>query len=380
MTQPSPAVPDASALQARRRDVRAFLADFRDSDGFTPQCDGWVSAWSPAFSQALAERGLLGLTIPSSYGGRGGSPVERHVVAEELLVAGAPVAYHWFADRQLAPALLRYGTEEQKTSYLPRVAAGRLSFAIGLSEPEAGSDLASVRTTATPVPGGWSVTGVKLWTSNAHRADLISVLARSEPTGSDRRHGLTQFLVDLPQEGVNIRPVLQNGGDHHFNEVHLDNVFVPDTRVLGSPGQGWQQVTSELAWERSGPERFLSTYPLLAAALGTVDAGARPATVAIIGDLFSQLWTLHHLSLSVARALAGGAVPAVEAALVKDLGTQFEVDVIEAVRVMAGNGSAASDQLRPMLDAALRSSPGFTIRGGTSEVLRGIVAKSLATT
>ena len=374
-----PVLEEDQHLAALRGEVRNFLAEFQNFERFAPKSDGWVSSWNPEFSRALADRGLLGMSIPVAYGGRGRSPIERHVVVEELLAAGAPVAYHWFADRQMAPALLRYGTEKQRNEYLPRIAAGHCSFAIGLSESDAGSDLAAVRTSAKQVDGGWVISGTKLWTSNAHRADVISVLARTASFGEANRHeGLSQFLIDLPHDDVTVRPVLQMGGEHHFNEVQLNEVFVPDTQVLGTPGQGWQQVTSELAWERSGPERFLSSFPVLAAAMDAIRSVPSETTLATLGYLFSQLWTLRKMSLAVAHALANGTTPHTAAALVKDVGTSFEGNVLEAIRSIVADAAIDQELVRPMLDDTLRKSPGFTIRGGTTEVLRGIVAKELS--
>jgi hypothetical protein len=349
------------ATGSLRREVREFLAGY----GFSARIDGWVTGWEPALSAELGRRGWVGMAIPVEFGGGGRSPFERHVVAEELVAAGAPVAFHWFADRQIAPTILRYGSAYQRDRYLPAIARGEHSFALGLSEPDAGSDLASVRTKAVRADSGWRLTGVKVWTSNAHRADSMTVLARTARTPeTPRAQALSQFIVDLPQPDVTVRPIRQLGGGQHFNEVRFDDVFVPDEQVLGAVGEGWQQVTSELAWERSGPERFLSTYPLLASAL----AAGTPDTTKI-GSLCGSLWTVHAMSLRVAAALTRGETPVVAAALVKDLGTALEGDLVDQ---LAG---AADPEL---LNSAVLSAPGFTLRGGSTEILRGIVARELA--
>src|SRR6201991_2384705 len=260
---PTELPPRAAALRA---DVRAFLAQERAGGAWTPRADVWLSGWDERFTKELARRGWLGMTIPVEYGGHGASPLDRYVVTEELLAAGAPVAAHWVADRQIGPSLLRFGTERQKRRHLPRIAAGECYFGIGMSEPDSGSDLASVRTKATRVDGGWRLSGTKVWTSGAHRAHAFFALARSSPVEDGNRHaGLSQFIVELDSPGVDIRPIRLLTGAHHFNEVVFDGVFVPDAMVLGEIGAGWRQVTSELAFERSGPERFLSTFPLLTA-------------------------------------------------------------------------------------------------------------------
>jgi acyl-CoA dehydrogenase len=365
-----------------RRDVRAFVADEVASGAWTPRVDAWLSGWDERFSKELGRRGWLGTTIPPEYGGRGKSALHRYVITEELLAAGAPVAAHWIADRQIAPSLLRYGTEQQRRRFLPGVAAGETFFALGMSEPDSGSDLAAVRSRAERVDGGWELTGTKVWTSGAHRAHAIVVLARTSPRDDDHRHrGLTQLIVDTSAPGVAIRPIRLLTGAHDFNEVVLDRVLVADEMVLGQVGAGWAQVTSELAFERSGPERFLSVFPLLAALVdelarcGPTDAGTRRQ----LGALVARLWTLRRMSLAVAGSLASGEAPELAAALVKDLGTRYENEVVDAARLLAGRPpepDAEGGFARLLADAVLHA-PGFTLRGGTNEVLRGIVARGL---
>jgi acyl-CoA dehydrogenase len=382
---PPPLVPPVVRLPARagdlRGEVRAFLAGEKASGRFSPRCDSWLAGWDPGFSQRLAARGWLGMTIPRAYGGHGRSTLERYVVTEELLTAGAPVAAHWIADRQTAPALLRYGTEQQKHRYLPAIARGECFFAIGLSEPDAGSDLAAVRTRATRVTGGWELTGTKVWTSGAQNAHAFFVLARSSPPdGRNRRAGLSQFIVGLSEPGVRIRPILLLSGEHHFNEVVLDGVFVPDDQILGEPGEGWRQVTSELAFERSGPERFLSTFPLLDSLVRHLAAdqdGSRAAVTT--GEVVARVWTLRQLSMAVAGALEAGETPDVAAALVKDLGTRLESEIIDVGRRLADiePDPSAPPGLARLLADAVQHAPGFTLRGGTNEILRGIVARAL---
>ncbi|EAQ00586.1 putative acyl-CoA dehydrogenase [Janibacter sp. HTCC2649] len=367
-------VPETPALTELRHEVRAFL-NSRIADGsLTPRVDAWITGWDPDFSRELAARGWVGMTVPAAYGGHGRTFVERFVVTEELLAAGAPVAAHWVADRQAAPSLLRFGTEEQKQHYLPRIAAGECFFAIGMSEPDSGSDLASVRTRARRVDGGWSVTGTKVWTSGAHAAEAFFVLARTSPLDTSARHaGLSQLIVELRSDGVQVRPIVSMTGQHHFNEVHLDDVFVPDARVLGDVGAGWHQVTSELAYERSGPERFLSTFPLFRAQVRRAAAQPEgtPADPAI-GRALARLRGLHHMSMAVNAAVERGDRADTAAAVVKVLGTSFEGDLVEAAQL--GGGLPDSD---PLLAAGLLQRPGFTLRGGTSEILRGVIARGM---
>jgi alkylation response protein AidB-like acyl-CoA dehydrogenase len=366
-----------AGLLALRREVRDFTAQELAAGSFEPRCDSWLVGFNPEFSQRVGRRGWIGVTFPERYGGSGAGPLARFVIAEELLAAGAPVAAHWVADRQSGPSILRFGTEQQRQRYLPGIARGELFFAIGMSEPEAGSDLAAVRTRATRVDGGWLISGTKVWTSHAHKAHHMLTLVRTSPPDATARHaGLSQFIVDLKSPGVQCHPIRLISGAHHFNEVLLDGVFASDDQVLGTIGAGWAQVTHELANERSGPERILSTLPLLEAARGELQATAGGRR--LVARLTAELWTLRAMSVAVAAELQAGRAPAIEAAIVKDLGTRFERDLVHAVAEALGTepDPESSGILPRMLADALLQAPGFTLRGGTSEILRGIIARA----
>ena len=373
-----PPVPrELPALTDLRLEVRTFLAQQVRDGAFVPHVDTWLTRWDRDFTRELGRRGWLGMVIPTEYGGRGRTYLERFVVTEELLVAGAPVAAHWIAERQIGPSLLTYGTEEQKRAYLPAISRGELVFGIGMSEPDSGSDLASVRTRAERVDGGWRLTGTKVWTSGAHEADAFFALARTESLDPVRRHdGLSQFIVDLRGPDVHIRPILSMNGDHHFNEVHLDGVFVPDDRVLGRLGAGWTQVTSELAFERSGPERVLSTYQLLASAAQAMDDGRLPLDEGL-GRLVARVAGLHQMSFAVSHALGAHEPAETAAAVVKVLGTTTEGDIADYVDGLTATGWVEDEELYTLLHAAILQRPGFTLRGGTNEILRGVIARGL---
>ena len=378
----APAPPSEAAEEVRTQ-VREFLAEELAAGTFTTHVDTWLSGVDPAFSRKLGERGWLGMTWPKEYGGHERSAMERYAVTEELLAARAPVAAHWIADRQSGPNLLRYGTEAQRQAILPRIAAGECYFVIGMSEPDSGSDLASIRTRAARNgDGDWVVNGAKVWTSNAHHSHYAIVLVRTGPPGEGPRgkhQGLTQLLVDLSLPGIGINPIRILDGGHHFNEVVFDDVVVPGDMLLGEEGAGWHQVTAELAFERSGPERFLSTYPLLAEfGRRACDTGDR-AQLATLGRLSARLLALRQLSLRIAAALDRGELPDIPAALVKDVGTTFEGDVIEEIRrvVDVTPSLDSPDPLSRALAEAQLHAPGYTLRGGTNEILRGIVARGL---
>ena len=372
----------ADMLSAGHADLRHQVRDFLDGEleagSFVPRCDSWLTGFDAQFSRRVGERGWIGTTFPKQYGGVGADPFARFVIAEELLAAGAPVAAHWIADRQSGPSILRFGTEEQRQRYLPGIVRGELFFAIGMSEPDAGSDLAAVRTRAERVDGGWLVSGTKVWTSHAHHAHHMLTLVRTSPADATRRHaGLSQFIIDLASPGVRCNPIRLISGAHHFNEVVLEGVFIADDQVLGTVGEGWTQVTHELAYERSGPERILSTFPLLEEArttLASTTEGRR-----LVARLTAELWTLRAMSIAVAAELQAGHTPNVEAATVKDLGTRFERDLVHAVAGALGvePDPEAEGTLPGILAGALLQAPGFTLRGGTTEILRGIVAKAV---
>jgi alkylation response protein AidB-like acyl-CoA dehydrogenase len=364
---------------ALRAEVRRFLAEAQAAGTFEPRCDAWLSGHDPAFSRELGRRGWIGLNWPARYGGRDRPEIERYAITEELLAAGAPVGAHWIAQRQSGPLLLRFGTEPQRQRFLPAIARGECYFAICMSELDAGSDLASAKTRATRVDGGWSVTGRKVWTSHAHRSQYAILFCRTAPPSEDRHAGFSQLILDLSAPGVTVRPITLLTGEAHFNEVTLDEVFIPDELVVGEIGNGWAQVTSELGYERSGPERFMSPLPLLLAWLGSL--GDRPdrADAELLGRLTARLWSLRQLSLAVTAGLQRGDDVATSAALVKDLGTQLEQEMVEALRSAIGGepDRASDDRLEVLLAQAIGAAPGFTLRGGTNEILRGIVARAL---
>ena len=369
--------PQAEALRA---EVRAF-AEAELAAGRWRKGGDFASNYDPAFSQRLGARGWLGMTWPKRYGGHERTMLERLVVTEELLAASAPVAAHWIGDRQSGPLLLRYGSEAQRAEFLPRLARGEIFFSIGMSEPDSGSDLASVRTRATRVDGGWAISGRKVWTTFAHRNHFAIVLARTGEGGPEgknaRQGGLSQFIVDLKSPQVTTRPIVNMAGQEEFSEVVFDDAFVPDERLVGEPGNGWTQVTSELAFERSGPERYLSSIRLVEAALACARDKPTPRIREALGRMCAKLMALRTMSLAVAAQLQNGETPNLEASLIKDLGNAFEREQIAVFRSLGSDLPQRSDDYLSALAQTTVYSPSWTLRGGTREVLRGIVARGL---
>jgi alkylation response protein AidB-like acyl-CoA dehydrogenase len=374
--EPTELTPQELELQ---REARAFLRDALPEAGHEPGL-GMDSGRDAAFSQQLAEHGWIGVAIPTEYGGRDGTAVERFVITEELLRSGAPVTHHWVADRQTAPLLLKFGTEEQKRRFLPAIAGAEISFCIGMSEHEAGSDLSAVRTSATRIDGGWLLNGTKVWTSNAMDSDWFVILCRTRTDPGDRHAGLSQFLVDLRSEGVTRSPIPFLDQSTGFAEVLLDDVLVPDDCVIGLIGEGWVQNTNELAYERGGPDRWLSTYGLVEAFIREYPEEAKAEQPAqVIGEIVAKYWAIRRLSLSVARSIDREEAPAAESALVKEMGTRFEQDVIIALQGLLDlePRSSSTSAFQRLLSRAILAGPSFTIRGGTIEILRSVAMKGL---
>jgi hypothetical protein len=367
--------PEELSLQL---EVRDFLAQELPRGSFRPGL-GMNAAPDREFSRKLGARGWLGMALPKEYGGGERPAVERFIVTEELLAWGAPLGHHWVADRQSGSTINTFGTEQQRQRFLPGICAGELGFSIGMSEPGAGSDLAGLRCRARQVEGGWRLDGTKVWTTGAHRNDWMITLCRTSEE-SDRRHGLSQFLVDLASPGLTINPIPFLDGTVDFNEVVLDEVFVPDELVLGDIGRGWAQNTAELAFERGGPDRYLSTYVVVEQWLRECDPGALSERGhLLLGSATATWWGLRQLSLASARSIDEGRSPVAEAALVKEMGTRFEQDVLEALQQLVDvePSPGSSSLFQRLLCEAVLTGPSFTIRGGTIEVLRSVVAKGL---
>lgn len=372
--------PEAQAL---RQEVRAFIAEEVARGTWDPKAAFKGRGFDRAFSKRVAEKGWIGLTWPREYGGRERSFLERYVVTEEFLIANAPTGCHFVADRQSGPVLMRYAAEEVKAAILPRIIRGEACFCIGMSEPGSGSDLFAANTKAERAAGGWRVTGTKVWTSNAHNADYMIGLFRTSPaTPENRRHGLTQFLVDMRTPGISVKPIRFMTGEHEFNEVHFEDVVLPDNAVLGEVDGAWKQATSELAYERSGPERFLDTWFVLEALLGLLGESPDARAQEAVGRLVAQLHALRRMSVSVAGMLERGREPVLEASIVKDLGTVWEQALPDRARDIAAfadpsEAPANAPAFDEILDYATLMAPKLTIQGGSTEILRGIIARGL---
>lgn len=367
--------------EALRHEVRAFLATHLRGIPAVERARSW-SGYDPALSRALGARGWLGITLPREYGGGGRSAFARYVLVEEFLCAGAPVGSHWIADRQSGPLILKYGTEAQKRFHLPRICQGESFFCIGMSEPGSGSDLASVRTRARRTDSGWQLNGRKIWTTNAHHCHFMIALVRTSGEPGDRHKGLSQMIVDLSRPGVTVRPITDLTGDRHFCEVFFDDVELGPDALIGEEGEGWAQVTAELAYERSGPERIYSSIVLFDQWLAWIRTpeGQSAAATRLAGRIASHLAPLRAMSVAVTARLAAGESPVVEAALVKDLGTGVEQLIPALIAddlASRDDASTVPAELLATLAYVTRIAPSYSLRGGTREILRGMIARGL---
>ena len=370
--------------EALRGEVRRFLDVALKDMPADVRAQSWLG-YDEGFSRALAAKGWVGLGLPTAYGGGGRDAFARFVLVEELLCRGAPVSAHWIAERQSAPMMLRYGTEAQKQRYVPAVCRGEAFFCIGMSEPQAGSDLAGITTRAVPTATGWSLSGQKVWTTNAHRSHFMIALVRTSGRTEDRHAGLSQLVIDLKTPGITVRPIEDLTGEHHFNEVFFDEVQLPHDALIGEEGSGWMQVTAELAYERSGPERLYSSIVLFDQWLQHLRDDAREgrtpdeASVALAGRVVAHKAALRAMSASVTQRIVAGDSPATEAALVKDLATELEQFIPTAIadRLADLSGRPLSPTFLRTLAYITHMAPTFSLRGGTREILRGMIARGL---
>ena len=368
----------SAETEALRTEVRDFLREEIQAGNFRPHVgDGF----DLTFSRKVGAKGWIGMTWPKQYGGQQRSHLERYVVTEEFLVAGAPTKAHFTADRQSGPILLKYASESLKRTILPSITRGECSFAIGMSEPDSGSDLFAAKTRAHRCEQGWRINGRKIWTSFAHHADyMIALLRTSDATKENRRHGLTQFLVDMKTPGITVSPIINSTGQHDFNEVIFENVILSEDRILGDVDMAWKQATAELAFERSGPERFLENIYVLTELIRVLGPQPDQRGTEGLGRLIAQLHTLRQMSISVAGMLSAGKEPSLEAAVVKDVGTNWEQQLPNCARNLAsfvndeGNNRGRFDEL---IENATIMAPKYTIQGGTREILRSIIARGL---
>lgn len=368
--------------ESLRLEVREFIAEHLSEHPVSERARNW-SHGDAEFSRKLGQRGWLGMTWPKEFGGHERTSLERFVVLEELLAFGAPVGWHWVAERQSGPLLMRFARPEVALRVVPQIARGEVSFCIGMSEPDSGSDLASIRSKAEKTLNGWLLNGRKVWTSGAHRANYSIALLRTDPNLTNKHSGVSQFLIDMKTPGITVRPIKNMVGERDFNEVIFDNVEIADDCLIGGVGEGWKQVTAELAFERSGPERYMSSTQLviemLDAAHGLMQNNTPTERHEVeMGRLVAEYATLRQMTLGLAGMLARGENPATAASLTKDQGALLEQRIPVVAHDLFGDADPQTQaRLRQVMDYTTQASMCFSLRGGTREILRGIIARGL---
>ena len=354
--------PELLALQTEARAVGRAAAAERDV-----REDAWLIGTSRAFSLELAERGWLGMTWPVDEGGHGRSALERFVVFEALISAGAPVATSWFADRQIGPTLLAFGTPEQRRRFLPEIVAGTSAWSIGMSEPDAGSDVASIRTRAVRDGADWVVNGTKVWTSGAVDADWCYLIARTDPDAPPHA-GLSELVVDLHSPGVSISPIEDMTGNRHFFEVVYTDVRVPATNLVGTENGSFRQVMRQMEHERGGIDRLVSNRALYEEHVALADRDDPR-----VRQELAALESGYRIGrLLVLREVLGQAKPGFSAAT-KTFCTEFEQRVAEFCLRVAGPDALLTSRVARNACYA----PAYTIMGGTTSILRNILGERL---
>ncbi|HKY16479.1 MAG TPA: acyl-CoA dehydrogenase family protein [Microthrixaceae bacterium] len=329
--------------------------------------DSWLRGTSREFALELADRGWLGMTWPVEHGGGGRSPLERFVVFEALISEGAPLASIWFSDRQIGPTLLQFGTDDQRSRYLPDLVRGTAMWCVGMSEPDAGSDVASLRTRAERSGESWVIDGQKVWTSGAAESDWCYLIARTDPD-APAHAGLSEFLVDLNSPGVEIRPIRDMTDDLHFCEVLLDGVEVPGDRLVGAENGAFKQIMRQMEHERGGIDRLVSNRRTYLDALELADLDDP-----IVRQWVARLDGGYRIGRSMVLREVMGQAPPGFSAVTKTWCTEFEQDVA----AFCGHVAGADAMVWGRVARNLCYAPGYTIMGGTTQILRNIIGERL---
>lgn len=356
-------------LDVLRDEVLAFVeratADLELID------DAWLRQPSKEFDRRLGEAGYIGLRWPTEYGGGGRSALEHFVVMETLLLAGAPVSGAWFPDRQIGPVLLQYGTEEQKQRWLPDIIAGRSAWAIGMSEPDAGSNVAGISTRAELDGDRFVVNGQKIWTSGAADADFCYLICRTSTDGPPHK-GLSELVVDMSLPGISVNPIHDSAWGSHFNEVFFDDVSVPADCLIGDMNNAFGQTMRQLEHERGGIDRLVSNKRLYLDVRDLADTTDRR-----IRQQIAAIETKYTIGRNLVLRNVLGQAPAGHSAVTKTFCTEFEQEVAEFVSRVLGARSmlATSGSLEERAARNIVYAPSYTIMGGTTQILRNIIGE-----
>jgi alkylation response protein AidB-like acyl-CoA dehydrogenase len=352
--------PEQEALREQAREVAAGAVA-----RFGRHNDSWINGYSKEFSLELGTLGWIGLTWPTEFGGGGRPPIDRFIIAEQLIAAGAPIAASWFADRQMGPTLIRYGRPDQQAEFLPKILSGETTWCIGMSEPDAGSDLAGLTTSARRDGDDWIINGQKIWTSFGAVSDYCYLICRTSSDGPPHR-GISEIIVPMDSPGIEVRRITDMTTNQHFCEVFFTDVRVPAVNLVGTEGGAFKQTMAQLEHERGGIDRLLSNHALYLIARERADV-ADP----VVRQKIATLEIKYRIGrILVAREVLKQA-PAGFSAATKCFCTEHEWDVAQFVAETLG----AEATLWNEITQGLAYAPGYTIMGGTSNVMRNILGE-----
>ncbi|MGZ6951101.1 MAG: acyl-CoA dehydrogenase family protein [Acidimicrobiia bacterium] len=352
--------PEQVALRERAAEVAAAAVA-----RYGRHNDSWINGYSKEFARELAAEGWIGMTWPVEFGGGGRPPIERLIVGEELIAAGAPIAAMWFADRQMGPSLIAYGRPDQQAEYLPRILSGESTWCIGMSEPNAGSDLASLTTRAVRDGDEWVINGQKIWTSFGAVADYCYLICRTAADGPPHA-GISEIIVPMSSNGIEVRPITDMTTNRHFCEVYLTDVRVPVENLVGTEGAAFKQTMRQLEHERGGIDRLVSNHALYRIARARADTDDPRVRQEIAGlEIQYRIGRILVIREVLRQAPAGFS------AATKCFCTEHEARVADFVaRVLGPDALLWDDVTRGLVYA-----PGYTIMGGTSNVMRNILGE-----
>ncbi len=371
-----------------RQEVQDFLKAELEAGTFSIRSGALLEEMSQEFSRKMAKKGWIGLTWPKQYGGQGRTYIEKAILLEELLKVQAPVMYHFLADRQVGPGLIHFGSEWQKEYFLPKIVSAETSFCLLFSEPNAGSDLVAVSTTAVKDGDSYVINGQKVWTSWGHKSDYGWMLARTNLDNSVPRHlSCSEFIIEMNLPGITVRPIINMVGKHSFNEVFFDNVRVSNKFLVGKENAGFKQIMAQMDYERAGLERVMQNYPILEklkayvkemgkAGLGTeLYYWARDA----IAQLEMEFNTGRLLCYYTAWTIDQGRQPTAEAPMAKAFCTQYEQRLNDvATKILGPISQILAGGRWAVWEGELAESylwgPSYTLQGGSVEVLKNILA------
>ena len=327
--------------------------------------DSWINGFSKDFAKVMAAEGWIGMGWPVEHGGQARPPIERVIVAEEMIGAGAPIAAMWFADRQMGPTMIAYGTADQQAEYLPKMLSGETTWCIGMSEPDSGSDLASLKTSAVRDGDDFIVNGQKIWTSFGEVADYCYLICRTATDGPPHK-GISEVVVPMDLPGIEVRPITDMTTNRHFCEVYFTDVRVPVENLVGVEGDAFKQTMVQLQHERGGIDRLVSNKALFDEAVSVADT-SDPRVRQEIADL-----TIGYRlgRLLVYREVLRQAPEGFSAAT-KCFCTEHQIRVADFGARMLGPAATLDSEW----SREVSYGPAYTIMGGTSDIMRNILGE-----